>query len=251
MLTKAFDEGALSPAETEVYLISFSAASDSLSQWHQYADASRGVSIGFDLRYIRPPKEEEIAVTFAPCVYNAAEKTALIAASLSHFSGKVTELDRQVQDRAWISRRMNDWNLIQRIYGLPKLPYDRGAFEERLQRAISDQLLVSWRRTLYDLLRVAGHCKSEAFVAEREWRLALPRPTRRARAENPILFRGANGNIPYFRSNLFRDANLPITSIMTGPLCTEVDRIRDVITRNGYTTPVVGSLVPLRDPREI
>jgi hypothetical protein len=249
MLAKAFDEGALSPSETEIYLISFSEASDSLTQWNQYADASKGVSIGFDLRYIRPPKEAEVAVTFAPCVYNGPEKTELIAAALRHFSDKVLELDKRVQDRAWMSRKMHDWNSIQRIYGLPILPFDRGTFEERLQRAISGELLVSWRKTLYDLLRVASHCKWEAFAAEREWRLALPRPTNRARVENPILFRGANGNIPYFRSNLFRDAKLPISSIMTGPLCTEIDRVRDLADRNGYTIPVVHSVVPLRDPQ--
>jgi hypothetical protein len=54
MLDKAFDEGALSPLENQIYITSFSAASDLLSQWVQYASASQGVSIGFDLRGLRP-----------------------------------------------------------------------------------------------------------------------------------------------------------------------------------------------------
>lgn len=251
MLARAFDEGALSPSETEVYLISFSEVPDLLSQWHQYADASKGVSIAFDLRYIRPPKQAEIAVTFAPCVYEVAEQRLLIAAALSHFSDKVREFDLQTQDTSWMRRKIEDWNRIQRIYGLPQLPSDRIVFEENLQRSIADELLLSWRKTLYDLLRVASHCKSDAFAAEREWRLALPRPTRRAREENPILFRGPNGNIPYFASNLFHEGRLPITSIRTGPLCTGIDRVRSAMNQNGYQVPIIQSVVPLRDPRAL
>lgn len=66
MLHHAFDLGALSPTHTEVYLISFTEAGDFVSQWLQYADAGKGVSLAFDLRYIRPLQQSEIAITFAP-----------------------------------------------------------------------------------------------------------------------------------------------------------------------------------------
>jgi hypothetical protein len=246
MLDKAFDGGALSPTETEVYLISFSEAPDLLSQWNSYADSSRGVSIAFDLRYIRPPKEEEIAVTFAPCVYGHAEKLALIDDALSHFVSGVARLDRQAQDQDWMKYHIRDWQLMQDIYGLP---FDKSAFGEKLQCKFKVELLEAWRKTLFDLLRVASHCKSAAFSAEREWRLALARPANRARAVNPVQLRGMKGNIPYFRSNLFRSDRLPVTRVMTGPLCTETDKVQKTLESNGYAVPLVNSSAPLRDTR--
>jgi hypothetical protein len=60
MLHKAFDEGALSPLESKVYVASFSVADDLKGQWVEFAESCRGVSIAFDLRKIRPPKEVEV-----------------------------------------------------------------------------------------------------------------------------------------------------------------------------------------------
>jgi hypothetical protein len=89
MFDKAFDEGALSPLQNEVFIASFSAADDLISQWAQYADNSQGVSIAFDLRNIRPQKELQIAVTFAPCVYSPRDKRLLIEASFGHFAPRL------------------------------------------------------------------------------------------------------------------------------------------------------------------
>src|ERR1017187_1531320 len=85
MLDKAFDEGALSPLENQIYIASFSTAPDLLSQWGRYA-TYQGVSIGFDLRELRPPAEWDIGVTFAPCVYEKAEQEYLIRAALERFT---------------------------------------------------------------------------------------------------------------------------------------------------------------------
>ncbi len=245
MLHHAFDRGALSPLENEVYLISFSEARDLLTQWTQYADRGRGVSIGFDLRYIRPPRELEVAVTFAPCIYQQNEKQQLVQSAFTEFTSSVTLLESKSKSENWLKEQLRTWKIIDRVFGLA---FDRAKFEEINALKFKGQLLKAWRRTLFDLLRVASHCKDAAFFAEQEWRLAMPRPKGRPSTENPVKFRGRSGNIPYFESSLFSDGPLPIVEIMTGPLCSEVARIHDVMDRTGYTSPITGSNAPLRDP---
>ena len=242
MLNKAFDEGALSPLENQIYIASFSAAPDLLSQWSQYASASQGVSIGFDLRGIRPPTALDIGVTLAPCLYEDAAQGRLIKTALEHFTNAVLSLDHQSQDPVWMKAQVASWNAIHRP------PFERAAFEWQLQQDMKNQLLGAFRRTLYDLLRVASHCKNPGFVQEQEWRLALPIPTRRPPTHNTILYRGASGKIPYLAFDFFRtDNRLPITQVMTGPLCAKVDEIAEILTANGYSVPIVPSSIPLRD----
>jgi hypothetical protein len=246
MLHKAFDEGALSPTENDVYVASFSAAEDLKAQWVEYADNCRGVSIAFDLRNIRPPKEAELAVTFAPCVYTRAEKTRLIEASLSHFTNLVVQIDSQSRDIGWMKEQLRTWTIIEGIYGLG---HNRDAFEKKLQDELRDRLLVAWRRTLFDLLRVASHCKNGAFSAEIEWRLAMARPKNRPLTQ-PTLYRGTSANIPYLESDLFQSVpQLPITRIRTGPFCEHAEAVQKILRSNGYDVPVLPSNVPLRDTR--
>lgn len=246
MLNYMFDKGALSPLQNEVYLVSFSEAADLLTQWMQYADCGTGVSIAFDLHYIRPPQEAEIAVTFAPCVYHQSEKEQLVRRAFARFTEGVALLDRQSRDWSWLDGQLRTWKIIDHVFGLT---FDRAEFKEINAWKFKEQLLGAWNRTLYDLLRVASHCKHEAFTAEREWRLAMPRRKGKPSTEHPVKFRGASGNIPFFESTLFREGALPIVEIMTGPLCRETERIQDATRRNGYTCPITGSNVPLRDPR--
>jgi hypothetical protein len=245
MLHHAFDRGALSPSENEVYLVSFSEARDLLTQWHQYADGGRGVSIAFDLRNVRPPVEAKIGVTFAPCVYAQDDKERLVKSAFTKFTQTVARLDEQSRDRVWLEGQLRSWNVVNRIYGLD---FDRSEFTASNARKFKDELLIAWRLTLFDLLRVASHCKNDAFFAEHEWRLAMPRPKARPSAEHPMKYRGASGEIPYFESNLFCGNKLPIVEIMAGPLCTELERIRAAVEQNGQSCPITRSGIPLRDP---
>lgn len=66
ILLHAFEQGALSESEMEIFVASFCAKDDLKSQWMEYADGGRGVSLSFDLRHIRPPVELESGITFAP-----------------------------------------------------------------------------------------------------------------------------------------------------------------------------------------
>jgi hypothetical protein len=187
-------------------------------------------------------------VTFAPCVYQPNEKEQLVRSAFTGFTDAVASLDRQSRDRSWLEGQLRIWKIVDRIFGLT---FDHAEFQEVNAWKFKKQLLSAWRRTLFDLLRVASHCKDAAFFAEREWRLAMPRPKGRPSTELPVKFRGTSGNVPYFESNLFREGALPIVEIMTGPLCTEIQRVQDVMSRNGYTCAITPSNAPLRDTRTL
>src|SRR5271165_3317593 len=83
----AFRSGPL--ANSQVFVASFSAAEDQLGQWRGYSHGSIGVSLGFDLRPLRPPIDADTLVSFAPCVYDSDEKEALVSHALHHFKEEV------------------------------------------------------------------------------------------------------------------------------------------------------------------
>ena len=87
----AFQAGYLQAEKLHIMVASFSEEGDQLSQWRGYAENSRGVSMGLDLRNIRPPLDIGTAVTFAPCVYKQADKTALLKAIFAHFRNRLQE----------------------------------------------------------------------------------------------------------------------------------------------------------------
>ncbi len=249
MLDKAFDEGALSPLENDVYISSFSADGDLKGQWAEYGDNYRGVSIGFDFRSIRPPQEEEVGVTFAPCIYDPNEKLRLIESSLAPFEHKIAELDERSMSKSWMDEQLRTWRIIDRIFGQT---FERDQFERKLQSEFEKEILESWGKVLFNLLRSAAHCKHPAFSAEQEWRLALARPRNRPHPSNPVLYRGANGKIPYIPFNFFRDDDrVPITRVIAGPLCERTDEIRAILQANGYSIPSPSSAIPFRDTARI
>ncbi|MGA3371611.1 MAG: DUF2971 domain-containing protein [Terracidiphilus sp.] len=247
VIESVFNKGALSVNETEVFIASFSAAEDLKSQWSDYADRHCGVSIGFDLRYIRPPKGSGIGVTFAPCVYEQADKKSLIRSALSHFVQQSAKNHSQVTDKNWVATQMKDWAMVQRIYGIPD--FDRAAFQRNLDDKIGTEILSSGVRTAFDLLRLASHCKNRLFSEEKEWRLALNRSKGRTGVSEQVQYRGPNGTIPYICSNLFQPiGRLPITRIMLGPLCNIRNEVEKLVSDSGYAVHVIGSNIPLRYP---
>jgi hypothetical protein len=82
-----FDSGPL--AEVQIFVTCFSAAEDQLSQWRGYSHGSGGVSLGFDLRCFRPPADSDTLVCFAPCVYDPAQKKALLLDALHHVKDEI------------------------------------------------------------------------------------------------------------------------------------------------------------------
>jgi hypothetical protein len=247
MVNFAFDSGTLSSERIEVFIASFSSAMDVKSQWNDFADKFRGVSIAFDLRLIRPPLDYESTISFGPCVYFHHEKEQLLKDALSHFLEEVSSLYKHVESRQWVTERLEDWKRVDRIYGIA---FDRQAFDLQAANTIREDLEKARGKSTGELLGAAGHCKSEHYREECEWRLALPHLKSTELKLNKVLYRGSRGQIPYVAHDLFHD-RLPITRVMAGPLCTDLDLIKDVLAANGFDVPVEKSTMPIRDPNDV
>jgi hypothetical protein len=98
---RAFNDGLLAPSRAEIFVASFCAVDDLKSQWIEYGDKGRGVSLSFDLRHVRPPASSGYAVTFAPCMYTPEEKGQMIDDALSDFVDTAAELHEQTGSVQW------------------------------------------------------------------------------------------------------------------------------------------------------
>lgn len=184
----AFNTGYLHEERLRIMVASFSEEEDQLSQWRGYADNSRGVSIGLDLRDIRPPSDIGSAVTFAPCVYTQVDKSALLKAAFAHYRNGLQE---------W-------WDSIVNA-ALKTQGEGGGAGPQFIQQLISEheaeQRKVIARchtNLVFDLLRTAPLLKNESFSEEKEWRLVLPLEPIRLPTNRPLEFRPARDTlVPY------------------------------------------------------
>ncbi len=247
ILASAFDDGSLSPSRAEIFVASFSAQDDLKSQWIEFADAGRGVSLSFDLRHVRPPDGYGFGVTFAPCLYLPDEKERMIEDALSDWINTFCALHKKTGSKEWAAERLHCWLTVDRIY---ELPFDKAAFDASNKEEFRQQLQQSRTQTLFDLLRIASHCKEYAFHQEAEWRLALPHTKGKPMKSVEILHRGANNAIPYVAHNLFFD-RLPLVRIKAGPICERMNEIEDLLKQYGYNVPVEISKIPLRTPTSI
>ncbi len=184
----AFNTGSLHEDRLHIMVASFSEEGDQLSQWRGYADNSRGVSMGFDLRSIRPSLDIGTAVTFAPCIYLETEKKALLKEIFAHFRNGLQE---------W-------WNSIMSLARAQRL--QTGVIDPQFgQRIIAEHsqelkgVVNQYIATLqFDLLRTAPLLKNESFSEEREWRLVLPWNPIRLPMKHPLEFRAARDTlVPY------------------------------------------------------
>lgn len=239
ILARAFDDGALSPSRAEIFVASFCEVEDLKSQWMEYADAGRGVALSFDLRHVRPPDEIGSSVTFAPCLYAAEEKERMVEDALSDWVNTVYELHKKTGSQQWAAERLRDWLMV---HGLP---LNKAALLESNKEEFRKLLHESLTRTSFDLLRIASHCKNCAFHQESEWRLALPHIKGKPTKNIEILHRGSNAAIPYVAHNLF-SGRLPLVRIKAGPICENMDQIKDISKRYGYDVPVERSTIPIR-----
>jgi hypothetical protein len=247
ILVRAFDEGALAPSRTEIFVASFCATDNLKSQWMEYADAGRGVSLSFDLRHVRPPDEIGSSVTFAPCLYTTDEKERMIEDALSDWVNTVYELHKKTGSQQWAAERLRDWLVVDRVFGRP---FDKAALLESNKEEFRKQLHQSLTRTSFDLLRIASHCKDHTFHQESEWRLALPHIKGKVMKNTEVLRRGTNGAIPYVAHNLFSD-RLPLIRIKTGPISENIGQITDLLKQYGYDVPVERSTIPIRPASSI
>ena len=209
-----FNTGYMTEERLRVMVASFSEAGDQLSQWRGYANDSRGVCIGFDLRDMRPTPGLGSTVTFAPCIYDQETKRALLKAIFTDYRNRVYE---------WWGSTMN----LAHREGRAVTAYDPQSAativkgrEPELQRALK----MGHVGLQFDLIRAAPLLKNESFSEEREWRLVLPCMPDRGRPNiNELEFRCMrDGIVPYFASLLPRVANdgpITCTDVILGSGC--------------------------------
>ncbi|MGB7548317.1 MAG: DUF2971 domain-containing protein [Terracidiphilus sp.] len=246
-LSHAFDSGPLSTSKTDIFVSSFCAADDLKSQWIEYGNAGKGVSLAFDLSQIRPPEGFGIGVTFAPCLYQTEDKEQMLEDALSDWMETVLDLHRKARSKAWAAERLRDWTLVDRIYGIP---FDKQALVKQDDAEFHHRLHAALTRTSFDLLRIASHCKDQGFQQEAEWRLALPHTKGKPMTNMEILHRGTNNAIPYIAHNLFCE-RLPITRVKVGPLVEDIAPVEALLKQHGYDVQVTKSVIPLRGVESI
>lgn len=216
-----FNTGHLHEDRLHVMVASFSEEGDQLSQWRGYANDSRGVSVGFDLRNIRPPSDLGTAVTFAPCLYKQDDKRALLKEVFAHYRQGLVGWWTKVADAARSRLHEN---------------FTPGPdFGQKIAAEHYDELkatLNHYYATLqFDLLRAAPLLKNETFSEENEWRLVLPLGSdKEVPSVVPLEFRYTRDTlVPYIAHPLYNPGE-------QGPI-----RINDVILGPGsHTSAEVG-----------
>ena len=207
----ALNTGSLHEERLRIMVASFSENGDQLSQWGKYASAGTGVSIGLDMRRIRPPSDIGTTVTFAPCLYRDADKRSILKAVVAQYRSTIQKwwdsLVKMVRhDQIEAARQDPEfaWKLIEGHSG-----------EQR-------QVLAQGHTELqFNLLRIAPLLKHEGFSEEREWRLVLPIEAIRLPSRHPFQFRATpNTLVPYIAYPLNKENQEgPITcrSVIVGP----------------------------------
>lgn len=202
----------LDPSHQRVFVASFSAAEDQLSQWRGYSHGSSGVSLAFQLHTLRPPAGIDTFVCFAPCVYRLEDKKALLSQALSHFMKEIqaywdATFEAFTKYRG-ASSLSNNLSLIQELS--EKIQKDTD-FNARLQLALV--------KTIGDLLRLAALLKDESFHEENEWRLVLPILAGKENLKNPPRFRAGHTTlVPYIAYPFTTSpAPLPLVDVILGP----------------------------------
>lgn len=206
----AFNTGHLHEERLRIMVASFTEEGDQLSQWRGYADNSRGVSIGFDLRHIRPPSNIGTAVTFAPCLYKQADKSALLKSAFAYYRNGLQQWWDSINDiaRQKAKSSVGDPQFVTQLISEHSKELDE----------------VIWRgftNLQFDLLRIAPLLKDEAFSEEKEWRLVLPHETIMLPTKHPLEFRPSRDTlVPYIAYPLLspnQEGPIFCTDVILGP----------------------------------
>ncbi len=219
LCNKAF-ERSLGKIHIELFVTSFSAAEDQLSQWRGYSAGTSGVCIGFDMESFRPPKNLGILAAFAPCVYETALQRDLVVSTLQPFRDEI------------------EGNL-DKIGGSDR---DAGAPASQFYQAASRLFVALWT--------LAALSKDPSFREEQEWRLVLPFDAdRKPPPNNPPRFRTSKTTlIPYIAHPDPPRKPMPVVDVILGPGSHEhsVASAEAFLKSNGITVTPRLSAVPYR-----
>jgi hypothetical protein len=207
----AFNTGPLHEERLRIMVASFSEKGDQLSQWRGYAGDSTGVSIGLDLRGLRPPAEIGTTVTFAPCVYKEKDKRTLLKAVFAQSRNGLQEWWDSVVDAALTQPLGSAESGL--TFGQKVVAEHSKEFREVHERCHTV--------LLFDLMRIAPLLKNESFDEEKEWRLVLPSESIHYPTKQPIEFRPIrDALVPYIAYPLLmpnQDGEILCKSLILGP----------------------------------
>ena len=181
--------------------------------WLFHSHGTTGVSLAFDLRNARPPEDSESLVSFAPCVYDSADKENLLMDALHHGRDEIRGYRERIFRRACERDPTkcgapNKESVVSEY--LKANPTERESGEHFHRAAVKTRL---------DCFKIAALLKNASFKEEKEWRLVLPTlPEHSATMKNPPQFRVAkNTLVPYVAHPLATGKPLPLVDVILGP----------------------------------
>lgn len=181
----------------QVFVASFSANEDQLSQWRAYGASVKSVSLSLDLSdaVLQRPYELDI---LAPCVYDA-------------------DLQRQFAGE-WVDEYVKIVKEGLSSQGKP-LPLENGERGGGLVNGIVDAVGKSYEPRLFENIYIGGKLaalfKHPKFIEEAEWRIVLAQSRNEDRPQSlpPIRARvGQSTMIPYTHISLNKDDSSEIAS---------------------------------------
>ena len=218
-----FGSDFLNPNSAQIFVASFSDSENDLNQWRAYSHGTYGVSISFDLEAIRPPVESDLAVTFAPCIYDDGEKERLVQRALYYFVNESQTLwshtiQQFLQNAAGKARPS-----FEEILAFTNASFSSAKYKTQLKTGFIE----ARKRILW----LAGLLKHRGFKDEKEWRLVLPISPGKDKTNliHPIRIRQTAGaQVPYIAFPLDAVTTssdpavpptpaLPINDLMLGP----------------------------------
>lgn len=207
----AFSTPPLHEEHLRIMVASFSEIGDLLSQWRGYSGNSTGVSIGLDLRGLRPPVQIGPTAIFAKCVYEKDQKAELLRSTFSHFRSQLEKCREEIL----YGEPQDD------IEGSKATPGPGEQVDAPSSREPNAILHRAKKELVLDLVRIAPLLKSEHFAEEQEWRLVLPSemisfPTNKTIEFRPI----RDGLVPYIAFPLLQPnqtGEILLKDVILGP----------------------------------
>jgi hypothetical protein len=181
--------------ERTVFVTSFSASKDSLSQWRGYCPVNAGYAIGFDTMSLTECGRE-LGFHFVPCIYDPTVQKKVVNRAIEATLQLLERSENANRFKAAVGRMTAFERLVVRV----RFDYD---IEEELTKGGVTELL--------------GILKAPAFHEEREWRLVGTMNDDEVRGR--LRFRqGASMLIPFLSVELAPTmALLPIREVWIGP----------------------------------
>ena len=204
---KDAEKGILSKDTQNLFVASFSRNGDQLSQWRGYGKGGRGVSLGFDLRKLRPPAELDSAFAFGPCVYKPVFKAEVIQSSIDKL--------RSVAE-GWSNSMSQDLELA----------VQQGKDLESFAKSVTSPeamglLHATTQAFLVEIFRFIPFLKHESFEEEAEWRLVAPlKPGASVKFVKRFVRHGPSMLLPTVNPSLkgTGEQELPLKQVIIGPV---------------------------------